>query len=132
MPTLTADEITAYRQLVGDECTPENFTDAIVQSLYDRAYVFDLDAGTTEAVTVVYMLRRLLGLARTKVDLNGELQIEMRSQYFKHLMEMLKYWEGIAGAGGFSVSGIGRLSVGKLNLDTDWTETDSEAEWLGL
>lgn len=130
MATLTADEFVSYRQLVGDECTPENFTDTFVQAMYDRALAYEFDADTTEAITVVYMLRRLLGLARTKVNLIGELGIEERNRYFDNLMAMLKYWEGIAGAGGFVSGIVGRISVGQLNLDLDWTEEDTDAELL--
>lgn len=121
--TLTAAEFTSYRQLTGDEAATQILTDAIIQALYDRAVLYDLDTTTTEAVTIVFMLRRFLGLARLKVDVGaGEFEIEKRSQYFKNLMEMLKYWEAIAGAGGWTGDGIGGLSVGTIDLGLDQDE----------
>lgn len=123
MATLSADEITAYRQLTGDEEATVDFDNATIQALYDRAYAYDLDAGTTEAITVVFILRRKLGMARHKVDIGAaEFEIEKRSQYFKNTMEMLKYWEGIATAGGFDGGDLGRISSGTIDLGLDQDE----------
>ena len=124
--TLTAAEFTSYRQLTGDEAASVVLDDATIQTLYDRAVTYDLDATTTEAVTVVFILRRFLGLARVKVDIgNGEFEIERRSQYFKNLMEMLKYWEGIAGAGGWTGDSVGTLFFGVIDLGLDEDEITS-------
>lgn len=130
MTVFTAEQLQDFRQLTGTECTPQDVGDDVVQRLYDRAFAFGHDESTTEAITVVYLLRRLLGQARIKTDLKREFETEVRSQYFKNIMDMLKYWEGIARAGGFTVSGMGSMSVGMLNLDIDWTEADTDAEWL--
>lgn len=131
MPTLTATELTSYRQLTGDEALAVTLSDSVIQGLYDRAVAYEFDDTTTEAVTVVFILRRFLGLARIKVDGGAsEFDIERRSQYFKNLMDMLKYWEGIAGSGGFSIGGIGHISTGVLSMGIDWTQDDTDAESL--
>lgn len=126
MPTLTADEIADYRELVGDECTDAVMSDARIRALYDAAYAVDSsDPAATQALTVVYILRRLIGDARKKIDNTSEMSgnRETRSQLFDHLMIMLKYWEGVAGIGG-----AGALSVGGINMDLDYTTEDLEAE----
>lgn len=125
MPTLTADQITDFRQLVGDECTEEDISDVQVQAFYDTAYGKSDDSETVEALTVVYILRRLLGKSRKKIDQSSEMQTvnERRSQLFEHLQKLLKYWEGVAGIGG-----AGALTVGTLDLNIDYTEADLEAE----
>lgn len=128
MATLSAGELTSYRQLTGDEAATVILADSVIQALYDRALTYELDATTTEAVTVVFILRRFLGLARVKVDIgNSEFEIERRSQYFKNLMDMLKYWEGIAVSGGFPGEGVGVMQVGTLGLGIDWTQADADA-----
>lgn len=125
MPTLTADQITDFRQLVGDECTEEDISDVQVQAFYDTAYGKSDDSETVEALTVVYILRRLLGKSRKKIDQSSEMQTvnERRSQLFEHLQKLLEYWEGVAGIGG-----AGALMVGSFDLNIDYTEDDLEAE----
>jgi len=118
MPTLTADQIEDIRQKVGDTDTPPDVTDAQIQRDYDAAYALEGEASeTTDAITIVYVIRRLLGTVRKKVDVGGEVERETRSQLFKHLKEeLLPYYEGLAGLGGVGVMTTGSLS---LNLDTD-------------
>lgn len=125
MPTLTADQITDFRQLVGDECDEEVISDVQIQAFYDTAFGKSDDSETVEALTVVYILRRLLGKSRKKIDQTSEMggNSERRSQFFDHLQEMLKYWEGVAGIGG-----AGALMVGSFDLNIDYTEDDLEAE----
>jgi hypothetical protein len=121
MPTLTDDQYADFRQLCGDLCTPENISDARIQAFYDAAYAAADEDATREALTVVSILRRLLGLAINKIDVQGEIQGAQRSQIFDHLKDALKYWEGVAGIGG-----AGALKVGTLDLALDMTEDDLE------
>lgn len=118
MPTLTDDQIEDIRQKVGDTDTPPDVTDAQIQRDYDAAYALEGEASEiTEAMTIVYVIRRLMGTVRKKVDLGGDVERETRSQLFKHLKEdLLPYYEGLAG-----MSGAGYMSTGSLalNLDTD-------------
>lgn len=127
MPTLTAEQITDFRMLIGDELATENeISDADIRAQYDKAHAFGADADTTEARTVVYLLRRLLGLQRRLMDKSGDIQNERHSQLFEHIKDMLKYWEDLAGmTGGAS----GTLSVGVLNLGIDYTQEDYDAQW---
>lgn len=128
MTTLTADQITDLRTLTGDLAATVDISNTVVQTLYDRAVTYDLDTRTTEAITVVFILERLLGLARVKVDIgNGEFEIERRSQYFKNLMDMLKRWEAIAVSGGYPGAGVGFMQSGTLGLGIDWTQDDTDA-----
>jgi hypothetical protein len=120
VPTLTADQKTDLRQLTGMECTPYDIADTVVQTLYDRAYALGEDTLTTEAITVVSILERLWGQARIKVDQNGELQTEMRSQYFLNIEKMLKRWEAKAGMSG------GIISAGTISLGLDQDEETNE------
>lgn len=123
MPTLTAAEIIDYRELVGDECTEQVLSDARMQVLYDAATALGYSADRTQAVMVVYMLRRLLGESRKKIDNTNEMNgnREIRSQLFDHLMKMLEYWEGIAGLPG---KGSGLITIGAMDMNLDYTEDD--------
>lgn len=123
MPILTPDQITDFRQMAGDECTVEDITDTQIQVLYDKAYAKSDDEEIVEALTMVYILRRLIGKSRKDVDKSGEMNAynERGSQYFEHLKELLEYWERVAGIGG------GSLTVGSLELGIDYTEEDLEA-----
>lgn len=129
MPTLTADQITSYRDLIGDECGVAFLTDPMLQTAYDRAIAFDFDIDTTEAVTIIYALRRIWGKVRAKVAQSGDFP-SGNNDIFNNIKIMLDYYGGIAGLGGFASGGMGRISTGTLNLGIDWTEADSEAEWL--
>lgn len=127
MPTLTAAEIVDYRELAGDECTTEVLSDARMQVLYDAATALGYSANRTQAVMVVYMLRRLLGDARKKIDNTSEMSgnRETRSQLFDHLMKMLGYWEGLAGLPG---TGGGLITIGSMDMNLDYTiEDENEA-----
>lgn len=124
MTTLTADQIASFRGDAGDKAATPDVTDAQLQAFYDKALTFGEDADTTYAITMVYYLRRLLGLSRKFVDARGEVEAESRGQYFEHIKDMLlPYWETIAGWGGGAV-----LQMGNLNLDLDYDEDDYEAE----
>jgi hypothetical protein len=134
MATLTSEYLEYLRKLTGVQCTQHDISDALVQTLYDRATDLDTDydTETTEAITVIYILRALLGINRTQVDQTGDFGNQRSSQFFEHILKMLKEWYGIAGLGGYNAPGMGRISVGRINTDLDWTEADTDAEWLGL
>ena len=122
MPTLHALQIDDFRQLCGDLCAPEVISVSRIQWFYDKALLDGGDEQETEALTCVLILRRLLGDARLKIDENGEVNVESRSQIFDHTEKLLKYYEGIAGIGG-----AGSMKVGSLSLDLDYDEEDAEA-----
>ena len=123
-PTLTAAELAYYRDLIGDvDVGNFDLDNPSIQAAYDRAYAFDDDdADMTEARTMVYLLRRLLGRARKKIDARGDAESESFGQLFDHIKDMLDEWEGRAGMSG-SIGGIG---VGSLDLNLSCDEVD---EW---
>jgi hypothetical protein len=127
MPTLTADEITDVRLVTGSNDTTTVISDAVIQAQYDLAYVDAPSSAYVMPYTYVYILRRLWGYQRVRVNRttdHGDRQ--ERQQIVDNTKAMLDYWEAMAGLGGMSISG--RVSVGTLNLDLDWTEDDTEAE----
>lgn len=129
MTTLTDDQIASYRGDAGDvsEDSPE-VTDPQIQAFYDKAVTFGNDDDTTYAITMVYYIRRLMGLAVKKIDTRGEVQADSRSQIFDHLKDnLLPYWEGLAG-----MSGGGRIRTGALDMNIDYTCTDLNAEATDL
>lgn len=123
MTTLTTDQLSDLR---GDSgATTADVSDADMQRFYDKALTFGEDEDTTYARTMVYILRRLLGGLRKKIDLGGEIENERQSQLFDHIKDkdgLLAYWEGLAG-----MSGAGVLTTGVLAMDLDYTEDDLEA-----
>lgn len=118
MTTLTAAQIADYRMLVGDECTPDYLSDEQIDALYIRAAEKGLGTDETEALTVVYMIRRLLGKAAVKVDVGSDIQRESRSQWFDHLQDLLTMYEKQAGIGGV------KPVLGVIGLGIDATEDD--------
>ncbi len=123
MPTLTDAQIEDFRQLCGDECSPEIVSDERIQSFYDQSYSESDDAEEVEARTCVRILKRLLGVASTKIDKSGEFQTEKHGDIFDNTLVLLKYYQGIAGLGG-----EGYLSTGSLNLNIAADPNDLEYE----
>ena len=118
MTTLTAEQIADFRMLVGDECTPDYLSDPQIDALYVKAAGKGLGEDETEALTVVYMIRRLLGKASAKVDVGSDIQRESRSQWFDHLKDLLEMYEKRAGLGGV------KPVLGAIGLGIDATEDD--------
>lgn len=113
MPELSDEDILEYRQITGDHATPYFITNERIQRFYDAAYLLGEDADTTQAITVVQILRRLMGIASVRTDSSGDFQREYKSQWFKHIQEtLLPLWEGLAGIGG-----EGGLSTGVIDLN---------------
>jgi hypothetical protein len=120
--TLSTEQFADLRLLVGDECTPAWITDEQIDALYVRAAGVTVgNADRTEALTVVYIIRRLLGKAAVKVDTRSDVGGESRSQWFDHLQDLLGYYERLAGVNG------GTLFTGSLQLGIDAT---NEEAWL--
>lgn len=129
MPTLTATELIGIRYTTG-ALDAAVWTDVIIQANYDLALVDAPDSTYYLPYTYVYLLRMLWGWQRAQQDRatpHGDRQ--PRSQISERTKELLDYWEGIAGLYGLSTGG--RISVGMLNMDIDWTEDDTDAELLG-
>lgn len=115
MAALTADLITRLRDLTGDDCTPYELSDTVLQYEYDRA-AFDED------LTMVYLLRRLLGRYVKKIDSSNTVtNINSRaSLLYDHIRDLLGDYEARAGVTG------GRLRVGTFDYGLD---ADVEDEW---
>lgn len=124
MATLTTAQKDSFRGDAGDtSATAPDVTADQLQAFYDKAVTFGQDADTTYAITMVYYIRRLIGLAIKRIDIRGEVEAESRSQIFEHLKDtLLPYWSGLAGMGG-----LGIMVVGNLNLDLDYDDDDYEA-----
>ena len=124
MAPLTEAEIADYRDLAGGDACPESIiSDDRIQGFYDTASGLSTDAETVQALTMVAILRRLLGRASAMTDLGGDFNNEKRSQWFDHIKEvLLPYWEGLAGVGGGGI-----LSAGTIDLNINYTEEDLEA-----
>src|ERR1051326_1490725 len=97
MTTLTDDQLADYRMQAAN-CKIDEISDPQIQAYYDKAVTFGEDDETTEARTMVYMLRKLMGIYSEKVDVGGEIETERRSQLYDHVQDkLLPYWEGLAG-----------------------------------
>lgn len=126
MPTLTPEQISDLRGDSGDVGSSPEVSTIDLQRFYDKAYALGNDEDVTYATTMVYIIRRQIGLAIKKIDVRGEVEAESRSQIIKNLRDSLKDWEMRAGMTG----GIGgMIQVGTLNLGIDYTDEDYEAEW---
>jgi len=97
--TLTATEYTRLRDLTGGRTTTsdkDHLTDAELQAEYD-------DAGSWDA-SVVYVLRRRLGMAAVYVDKSMDVNSESLNQRVKNMERMLEKAEARAGLGGNTIT----------------------------
>ena len=118
MPTLTADQLADIRLVTGSNDTITVITDVMIQAQYDLAYTGAPDSDFILPYTYVYVLRRLWGYQRTRVDRttdHGDRQT--RQQVLDNTKALLDYWEGQAG-----LSGGGILSAGSISLGLDQDE----------
>lgn len=117
MATLTADELSYIRDVIGDHTLNKNgvyeLPDLTLQAIYDSTAQGNSDLSTT----IVYALRRLVGRTARLVATSGNVQDEQRQQWHEHLRELLKTWEAITG---LTPSG-GSLVVGEIGLGLDAT-----------
>lgn len=110
MATLTADQLTDIRQVIGDDIS--DLSDAQIQTQYDLA-ASDLP------LTYVYCLRRLWGIQRRKADrVTDHGDRELQSQVADTTKKILDYWEERAGLFGAP------LSAGVIDLDMDMDDDD--------
>lgn len=111
MTTLTAAQLARLKDLTGNTSPdqPDQLSEAELQAEYDEAEA-DFDT------TVVYVLRRRLGLAAKWSDRSGETNSDTRSQRWEHLKALLAYWEERTGLKGAT------MKVGALNLGLDEIE----------
>lgn len=120
MTTLTADQLTSIRYIVGDDLATvaeQQLTDALIQTQYDAATT---DAPTSALIlpyTYVYCLRMMWGRTRRKVDrVTDNQNRESLSQIVEHTKDLLDYWESKAGLSGVV------LTTGVIDLDLDENE----------
>jgi len=122
--TLTTEQEDSFRGDAGDVAASPDVTSTQLQAFYDKALAFGKDEDTTYAITMVYYIRRLMGLAIKKIDIRGEVEAETRSQIFEHLKDTaLPYWSGLAGMGGGGI-----LTAGVLELNIDYEQEDFDNE----
>lgn len=120
MATLTAEQITDLRMVIGDHVEPYRLSDDVVQAQYSEATANAPVASLVLPYSYVYCLRRLWGLSRLEVDRTNELSGDrvLHSQIEDTTKILLDYWEGRAG-----LSGKGIITVGTINLGIDEDET---------
>lgn len=115
MPTLLPADNERLRDTIGDFCAPYELSDIVLQTEYTRA------AGDFD-VTVVYLLRRLIGRLSTKIDQsNNEGYSISLSQRYQQAKELLDRWEKQTGMEG------GLIGVGAISLGLD--EPDDPTAW---
>lgn len=115
---LSATELTRLRDLTGGRTNTserDHLTDAELQAEYT-------DAAEVWNTTIVYVLRRRLGMATAYVNKSLDLNSTSMKQYRDHLADLLAEAESRAGLSG------GVLTTGTLdyNLDTDYDDLDFE------
>lgn len=110
MATLTADEIEYIRAMSGDDCTPYDVSDGLMQKLFDSVT-------GNECATIVSVLRvREVKAAKLVNESNAETgDSRSLNQKYQALKELRKDWETRCGMSG------GTLEFGSfdLNIDTD-------------
>lgn len=116
MATMTADQIEYLRAITGDDCTPYDVSDVLLQKLWDR--MADDECGTT-----VELLRiRVAKAAKLVNSSNQNGQQRSSSQKYAQLRAMLSDWETRCGMSG------GVLEMGTLDMRLDTDDEDTEAE----
>jgi hypothetical protein len=108
MGTLSAAEISRLRDQIGDPANNPyaHLDDDALNAEYTEA---DDDIDTT----IVFCLRRRVGLSAKWTDRSAEFNSEQRKQRFDNLIWLLKYWETKTGLGG------AKLQVGLFDTDLD-------------
>jgi hypothetical protein len=120
MATLTADEIEYIRAMSGDDCTPPEVSDALMQKLHDRGLTMTCGCTAAEDVTVVLVLQvRVAKSAKLFDETPPEGGSATVSQKHQHLKDLLSRWEEKCGLSG------GTITVSPFDLGLD-TESDSE------
>ena len=123
MSDLTPTQFTMYRMMLGDmDELGGELSNPIIQQAYDDALAQGEDANTTQALTMVTLLRLLWGLALNKIDVSGEVERERRNPIFDRIKKMLDKYEGLAGIGGAGV-----MSTGEIGLGIDFTQDDIDS-----
>jgi hypothetical protein len=132
MATLTADEITFIRAMSGDDCTPPEVSDVLMQYLHDNMATTEPMCITSLPLggTIVWTLRARVAKAAKLFDEDGE-NTRSVSQKYDHLKEMLETWESRCGMSGGAIT----VSTLDLGLDRDDPETEyarygSDYTWL--
>jgi len=114
--TLDSDQLTDFRADL-DIDDGAVFTDPELNRLYNRA------EGSYEGA-VALAWRQILASASKMNDYKAAQSSESLSQIFAHVKDMVAYWEGLSGGGGFTIEG------GLISLNTDATAENS-SEWDG-
>ena len=122
MSTLTADQTEYIRAMSGDDCTPYDVSDTLLQKLFgDRA-------GDDECRTIVYVLRIRDAKWSMLVNQSNESgQSQSLSQKHAQIRNLRQEWEERCGMAGGSVD-VGTFD---LHIDTDCEDLlNSDTSWL--
>lgn len=122
MATLTADEITLIRTLTGDDCTPYEVSDVMMQYLHDNMATAEpmCSSAIPFGGTIVWVLRSRVARAAKLFDEDGEGGTRSVSQKYDHLKELLEEWESRCGMNG------GVITVGTIDLGLDLADPRTE------
>jgi hypothetical protein len=122
MATLTADEITFIRAMSGDDCTPPEVSDVLMQYLHDNAATTAPLCITSVPLggTIVWVLRARLAKAQKLFNETGEGNAGSVKQKRDHIKEDLDAWESRCGMSGGVIT-IGTLDTG---MDSDCDESE--------
>ncbi|KAB2861022.1 MAG: hypothetical protein K8L91_07935 [Anaerolineae bacterium] len=105
----TAQQISDFREDIGDVGSPPIFDDDAVNRIYDRAIAAYSDAETYEAEMRVIGIRQLLADAAKRVSYKQNQSSENMSDVFKHLKQLLDLWQGIRDDAASASSGGGAV-----------------------
>ncbi len=103
----TAQQITDFREDIGDVGATPIFDNPAVQRIYDRATAAYTDIPTYEAEMRVLGIRQLLADAAKRVSYKQNQSSENMSDVFKHLKQLLELWQGIRDDAALANSGGG-------------------------
>lgn len=103
----TAQQISDFREDIGDVGATPIFDDGAVNRIYDRATATYSDIATYEAEMRVLGIRQLLADAAKRVSYKQNQSSENTSDVFKHLKQLLELWQAIRDDAASASSGGG-------------------------
>ncbi len=103
----TEQQISDFREDIGDVGSPPIFDDTAINRIYDRAMAAYSDTATYEAEMRVLGIRQLLADAAKRVSYKQNQSSENMSDVFKHLKQLLELWQAIRDDAASASSGGG-------------------------